>query len=178
MQPSDCRKDQTTIVDALLTLTLDTYQQSFGEQSFCLKVILLLLTANNPFLGRIICIQSIEASQFLSHHNSRHQSDQWRSSISYWRFQPVSYGIQIHQLILDIKSPTSWPFFFQLVFLDFHDVLYTIFNISTMCSRSEWTVMQLGAWTNAAWRLPLIRVQTVHWPLVLWLVWHHWMNFC
>jgi hypothetical protein len=48
---------------------VETYQLSFGAQSFCLKVIPLLLTANKPFLGRIICIQSIVASQFLSHHN-------------------------------------------------------------------------------------------------------------
>jgi hypothetical protein len=32
MQPFDCRKDQTKILDALLTLTLETYQQSLGAQ--------------------------------------------------------------------------------------------------------------------------------------------------
>jgi len=56
MQPVDCRRDQTKIVDTPLKLTSETHQQSFGVQSFCLKVITSLLTANTPFLGRIICI--------------------------------------------------------------------------------------------------------------------------
>jgi len=50
MQPFDCRKDQTKIVDALLTLTLE-------GQSFWLNVIMSLLTANIRFLGRIVCVQ-------------------------------------------------------------------------------------------------------------------------
>ena len=56
MQPVDCRKDQTKTVNAPLKLTLETYQQSFGKQSFCSKVIPSLLTANMPFLDSIICI--------------------------------------------------------------------------------------------------------------------------
>jgi len=44
-------------VDAPLTLTLGTYHQSFGAQSFFLTIIQSLLTAVIPFLGRIICIQ-------------------------------------------------------------------------------------------------------------------------
>jgi len=50
MQPFDCGKDQTKIVDTPLTLTLE-------GQSFWLNVILSLLTANILFLGRIVCIQ-------------------------------------------------------------------------------------------------------------------------
>jgi len=57
MQHFDCRRDQTKIVNAPLTLTLDTCQQSFHVQSFCLKFIHSLLTANISFLGRFICIQ-------------------------------------------------------------------------------------------------------------------------
>jgi len=34
-------------------------------------------------------------------------------------------------------------------------------------------VMQLDEWINAAWWLPFIRVCSAHWPLLLWLVWHH-----
>jgi len=49
MQPFDCRKDQTKIVDTPLTLTLEA-------QSFWLNVIPSLLTANILFLGRIVCI--------------------------------------------------------------------------------------------------------------------------
>jgi len=50
MQPFDCRKDQTKIVDAPLRLTLK-------GQSFWLNVIPSLLTANILFLDRIVCIQ-------------------------------------------------------------------------------------------------------------------------
>jgi hypothetical protein len=32
-------------------------------------------------------------------------------------------------------------------------------------------------WWNAAWRLPLIWVQTAHWLLAFWLIWHHWIKF-
>ena len=39
MQPFDCQKDQTKIVDAPLTLTLDTYQETVSAQSSCSKVI-------------------------------------------------------------------------------------------------------------------------------------------
>jgi hypothetical protein len=55
MQPCDWRKDQSKIVDAPLTLPLETYQQSFGGHSFCLKVIPSLLIANTPGLSRIMC---------------------------------------------------------------------------------------------------------------------------
>jgi len=57
MQPFDCRKDQTKIVDPPLMLTLETDQQSFSAQSFCLNFIPSFLTANRPFQGKIICIQ-------------------------------------------------------------------------------------------------------------------------
>jgi hypothetical protein len=57
IQPFQCWKDQTKIIDAPLTLTLEKYQQSFGGQWFCLNVIPSLLTANPQLLGRIICMQ-------------------------------------------------------------------------------------------------------------------------
>jgi len=50
MQPVDCQKDQTKIIDALLTLTLQ-------GQSFWLKVIPSLLTVNIQFLDNIVFIQ-------------------------------------------------------------------------------------------------------------------------
>jgi hypothetical protein len=50
MQPFHCRKDQTKIVDAQLTLPVE-------GQSFWLNLIPSLLTANIQFLGRIVCIQ-------------------------------------------------------------------------------------------------------------------------
>jgi hypothetical protein len=56
MQPFDCRDDQTKIVDVLLTVLLETYQQSLGAQSFSLKFIPSFLTANRPFQGIIMCI--------------------------------------------------------------------------------------------------------------------------
>jgi hypothetical protein len=34
MQPFDCQQDQTKIDDAPLTLTLETYQQSFVRNDF------------------------------------------------------------------------------------------------------------------------------------------------
>jgi hypothetical protein len=74
-------------------------------------------------------------------------------------------------------NPTSWTNLFQLVFLNFQDVREVIFNFSTICSGSESRVIQLAAWTNAVWRLAFIRVETVPWPLVLWLVWHRWLKF-
>jgi len=46
-------------------------------------IILSFLTANMQFLGRIFVSKGIEASQFLSHHYSRHQSDKWRSSVTF-----------------------------------------------------------------------------------------------
>jgi hypothetical protein len=57
MQPLEFRKDQTKIIDAPLLLTSETHHQSFGVESFCLKVIPSLLTPNIPSLGRKICIQ-------------------------------------------------------------------------------------------------------------------------
>jgi len=51
-QPFDCGKDQTQIVDAPLTLTLETYQQSLGAQSCCMTVITSLLTVNTCLPSR------------------------------------------------------------------------------------------------------------------------------
>jgi hypothetical protein len=68
--------------------------------------------------------------------------------------------------------------FVQLVFLDIHNVILIIFKFSTMCSRSERRVVQLAAWTNATWRPAFIRVHTLHWPVVLRVVWHHCLTFC
>jgi len=178
MQPFNCPKNQTKIVDAPLTYTLETYRHSFAEQSFYLKVIPSLFTANIEFLGRIICIQK-HRGLLVS------QPPLFTSSVRYmiWLhrvlcFLPVCYGLPIHQLMLHIYSPTSKHIFFQLVFPDFHDIPLAHSKISTMWSRSDRRVMQLAAWTNAAWWLPFIRVQTWHWPLVLWLVWHNRINFC
>jgi hypothetical protein len=71
-----------------------------------------------------------------------------------------------------------WPIIFQLIFLNFHYVPKAIFKFLYMWSRSERRVIQLAAWTNAVWWLVFIRVQTVHWPLVLRLVWHQCLKFC
>jgi len=57
MQPFDCANDETKILDAPLTLTIETYQQSFGVQWYCTIFIEWLLTANIPFLCIITCIQ-------------------------------------------------------------------------------------------------------------------------
>jgi len=57
MQPFDCQKDQTKIVDAPLTLTFETYHQSFCAKSVFFEIIPSLLTAVIPFQVRIICIQ-------------------------------------------------------------------------------------------------------------------------
>jgi hypothetical protein len=134
MQPFDCRIDWTRNDDTPLTLTLETYEQSFGMQSFCMTVITSFLTVNkflpsgsglghNPEIAAWSDRPTTEPLlPHPRHHNSYHQSDQWRCSVAFWLIQPRSYGIPIHQLILDILSRTSWDFFFQLVFLDFHDV--------------------------------------------------------
>jgi hypothetical protein len=50
VQPFDCRKDQTKIVDTPSRLTLE-------ELSFWLNVIPSLLKANIQFLGNIVCIE-------------------------------------------------------------------------------------------------------------------------
>ena len=102
MQHFDCRNDQTKFVDILLMLTLEMYLHSLGAQLFCSKFIPLYLTANIPFQDMIISIQTIEASQFLSHRYSHRQFDKCHSSIASWRSQPVCYGIQIHLQISDI----------------------------------------------------------------------------
>jgi len=39
-------------------------------------------------------------------------------------------------------------------------------------------VMQSDAWTNAAWWRSFIPVCIGLWPLHLWLIWHHWLEFC
>jgi hypothetical protein len=46
-------------------------------------------------------------------------------------------------------------------------------TITTMCSRSERRVMQLDAWSHAAWWLSFIRFQVAHSLLLQWVVWHH-----
>jgi hypothetical protein len=46
MQPVDWRKDLSKIVETPLTFTLETYQQSFGGESFCLNAIPSLFTAS------------------------------------------------------------------------------------------------------------------------------------
>ena len=76
-------------------------------------------------------------------------------------------------MIVFILSPTSWFFCFQLFVLYFHDVAYAMINMSTMCSRSQWTVLLLTAWTNNVWRLAFIYVQNVRWPPVVLLKSHH-----
>jgi len=47
-----------------------------------------------------------------------------------------------------------------------------------MCTRSVRRVMQLNTWMNAAWRSALKQIGIEHWPLFLWLVWHHSLIFC
>jgi len=46
------------------------------------------------------------------------------------------------------------------------------------CTAGLSIVTQLNAWNNATWWFPFIWVEVVHWPLCLWLVWHHWLKFC
>jgi len=47
-----------------------------------------------------------------------------------------------------------------------------------MCTWSVRRVMQLDTWMNAAWQLSFRSICHVHWPLILWHLWHHSLQFC
>ena len=76
--------------------------------------------------------------------------EKWWGPITFPRFRAAFDGMWIISLGLGRYSSTSSPFFTQLLLLDFHDVAQAISNISTMCTRSVRTVMQLDTWMNLA----------------------------
>jgi len=47
-----------------------------------------------------------------------------------------------------------------------------------MCTRCLRRVMQLDPWIHTAWRSSCRQIHIEHWPLLLSLVWHHWLKFC
>jgi len=104
------------------------------------------------------------------HQYSCYLSDEWHSPITFQRHRLAICCMQIHTLLFDIYSPTSSPGLIQLILLDFYDMPYVIFNISTMCTRSVRRVMLLDALIDATWQLSLIWVRIAHWPLLRWLV--------
>jgi len=119
-----------------------------------------------------------ETSQFLSHHHTPNLHHEWYKSIAIQRFWPAIYRIKIHQLISNINSATSSPFLIQLILLDFHHVPEAIFDFLTISRRSERRVMLLAACITADWQLSFFWDSDVLWPLILWVVWHHWLTLC
>jgi len=86
--------------------------------------------------------------------------------------------MNIFPLIFLSYTPTSPPFLIHLFAIDFHDILYAILIVSTMCTRSLWRVMQLDAWMNAAWWSSFRQIRIVHWRVLLWRVWHQSLKYC
>jgi len=106
MHAVDCRKDQTNIVDAPLTIHWcspwrHTNSHLVRNHSACKSYCPYEQTISRFWVESFV-YKSIEVFQFLRHHYSCHQSDQWRSSVVFWHIHPVGYGVHIHKLILDI----------------------------------------------------------------------------
>ena len=104
----------------------------------------------NSFYVWSFASRSFVASQFQNHHHSRYLSDGWRSQCAFLRFLPAIHCMLISTLILNKYSLTSELVLIQLLYLDFHDVPWATFKMSTMCMRSERRVMKFDARMNAA----------------------------
>jgi len=142
------------------------------------RIIYTVLTPIIAFVCIIVCIQEF---CYLS------ISDRLLSMLSEWEMT-WPYDIPAlsagnwrhvdHITSFGKYSSTSSPFLILLLLLNFHDVPQAISNISTMCTRSVWRVMQLDTWMNLALRSSLRSIQHAHRPLFPWHVWHHSLELC
>ena len=122
--------------------------------------------------------QRYVAPHYLSHHFMRDMSDKWCSHITFQRIWPAYNGMQTQQLIFDWYRLTVASFLIRLLFLDFRDLPWAIFEISTMWTRAKRRVVHLNSWMNAAWWLSCTQGRIALLPLTLWLVWHRLHNRC
>jgi len=86
--------------------------------------------------------------------------------------------MQIISLVLGKYSSTCSTFLILLLPFDFHDVPYAISTMSIMYTRPVPKEVQFDIWMNAAWWSSLRQIHIEHWPLFLWLIWHHSLKFC
>jgi len=122
--------------------------------------------------------KSFKAAQFQIHKYIYYLSNEWSKTITFQQFWNAIHDLLINLPIFDIFSLTPSPILIWLSLLDIHDPRYSMLRITPLCTRSEWTVLQLDkSIITSQWSL-FIQVHIAQGTLIVWLIWHHFLIFC